>query len=181
MISKANEFYSYLFQEEEGITAAYFQTNAGTGYRVYFYPISAYFDILSPETQLYQHGYFFGFTKLAPNEGRKEAIDLRVRNTIINAVQTFIEEKGANKVLIFYYDDEDGSKLKRFICFDWWYQRTEAKTLLLKIDEEIITIDDSGLKMDTEYISLLLNRNNSMMDSLLIEFQLLKEQLIANK
>lgn len=72
MIRRVSAFYSYLFQEEQGITAAYFKTKTDTEYRVYFYPISEYFEKLSDETFLYRFGYFFGFTKLAPNEGKED-------------------------------------------------------------------------------------------------------------
>lgn len=82
MIRRVSKFYSYLFQEEEGITAAYFRTKSQTEYRVYFYPIPEYFDKLNADTSLYNHGYFFGFTKLAPNEGKKEPLDFKIRNTM---------------------------------------------------------------------------------------------------
>lgn len=62
MIRRITDFYSYLFQEEEDITAAYFKTNSGTEYRVYFYPITAYFDTLKEDTIFYHDGYFLGFT-----------------------------------------------------------------------------------------------------------------------
>ena len=47
MIRRVSKFYSYLFQEEEGITAAYFRTKSETEYRVYFYPIPEYFEKLN--------------------------------------------------------------------------------------------------------------------------------------
>lgn len=77
MIRKITEFYSYLFQEEDDISASYFQTNTGTEYRVYFYPISEYFEKLGSDTLLYQYGYFFGFTKLAP-KAKKNPLILRL-------------------------------------------------------------------------------------------------------
>lgn len=181
MIRKLTDFYSYLFQEEEGITAAYFQTNTGTEYRVYFYPIPEYFEKLSSETQLYHCGYFFGFTKLAPNEGKKEPLDFRVRNTILVVINEFFEEKGIDKVLIFYCDDDDGKKSKRSICFDSWYEMSETKTCFKKYDEEIIITDEYGVKVDTDYMSLIIECENPNVESLLTEFQSLKEQLIANK
>jgi hypothetical protein len=181
MIRKSTDFYSYLFQEEEGITAAYFQTKTGTEYRVYFYPIPEYFEKLSPDTQLYHCGYFFGFTKLAPNEGKKEPIDFRVRNTILIVISEFFEEKGIDKVLIFHCDDDDGKKSKRSNSFDLWYKMSETKTCFKKFDEEIIVTDEYGIKIDTDYMSLIIECENPNIELLLKEFQSLKEQLIANK
>jgi len=181
MIRRLTEFYSYLFQEEEGITAAYFQTNTGTEYRVYFYPISEYFESLDPSTLLYHYGYFFGFTKMAPNEQKKEPLDFRVRNTIIVIINEFFEEKGIDKVLIFHCDDGDGKKSKRSICFDTWYELCETKTCFKKYDEIIIVTDDKGNKLDTDYMSLIIECDNPNVEPFLKEFQYLKERLIANK
>lgn len=112
MIGRIVDFYSYLFQEQEGVIAAYFKTNTGTEYRVYFYPVTEYFDTLKEDTLLYRYGYFFGFTKLAPNEEKKEPLDCRVRNTILNTINKFFIEKGIDKILLFYCDDGDGKNFK---------------------------------------------------------------------
>lgn len=181
MIRKIAEFYSFLFEEEESITVAYFSTKSETKYRAYFYPIPDYFDKLSPETLLYQFGYHFGFTKLAPNEERKEPIDFRVRNTIIAIINKFFEEKGIDKILIFYCDDGDGKNTKRSISFDNWYEVAETKTCYKKYDEQIIVVDESGNKTSTDYISLIIECENPHVDSILMEFQSLKESLIAAK
>jgi hypothetical protein len=181
MIRRSTDYYSYLFQEEEAITAAYFQTVTGTEYRVYFYPVPEYFETLSTDTQLYHCGYFFGFTKLAPNEDKKEPLDFRVRNTILVIINEFFNEKGPDKVLIFYCDDEDGKKSKRSICFDLWFKMSENKACFEKYDEEIIIADENGVKIDTDYMSLIIECENPNTGILLHEFQFLKEQLIANK
>jgi Family of unknown function (DUF6169) len=181
MIRKLSDFYSYLFQEEDGITAAYFQTITGTEYRVYFYPIHEYFDKLSPDTQLSNFGYFFGFTKMAPNEDKKEPLDFRVRNTILILINAFFQEKGIDKVLIFHCDDDDGKKTKRTICFDLWYEMSETKNCFKKYDEEIVITDANRVRVDTDYMSLIIECNNPNAELLLTEFQYLKEQLIANK
>lgn len=128
MIRRISKFYSYLFQEEEGITAAYFRTKSETEYRVYFYPIPEYFEKINVDTSLYKYGYFFGFTKLAPNEGKKESLDFKVRNTILNIINQFFEDKGIDKILLFYCDDEDGKKIKRSNCFDIWFEMAETIT-----------------------------------------------------
>lgn len=96
-------------------------------------------------------------------------------------INEFFEEKGIDKVLIFYCDDGDGKKSKRSICFDAWYDLSETKTSFKKYDEQIIITDENGVKLDTDYMSLIIECENPNVDSILIEFQSLKEQLIANK
>lgn len=181
MIRRVSAFYSYLFQEEQGITAAYFKTKTDTEYRVYFYPISEYFEKLSDETFLYRFGYFFGFTKLAPNEGKKEPLDFRVRNTILNIIEQFFTEKGVDKVLLFYCDDEDGKKFKRSNCFESWFNMADTNICFNKYDEEIIIKDANGILLDIEFLSLIIECNNHNIEKLLEEFQSLKEQLISDK
>ncbi len=181
MIRQSTDFYSYLFQEEDGITAAYFQTITGTEYRVYFYPVPEYFEILSSDTLLYHCGYFFGFTKLAPNEGKKESLDFKIRNTILVIINEFFKEKGIDKVLIFYCDDGDGKKSKRSVCFDSWYEMADTKARFKKYDEEIMITDEYGIRVDTDYMSLIIECENPNVEYLLQEFQFFKEQLIANK
>jgi hypothetical protein len=181
MIRTLKQFYSYIFQEEQGITAAYFQTNSGTEYRVYFYPVPEYFDILSSNTKLYACGYFFGFTKIAPNEEKKEPLDFRVRNTILIIINNFFAEKGIDKVLIFFCDNDDGKKSKRFICFDLWYKMAESNAHFNKYNEEIIVVDEYGVKADINYMSLIIENTNPNTETLLQEFQTLKEQLVSNK
>lgn len=181
MIGRVSKFYSYLFQEEEGITAAYFRTKSETEYRVYFYPIPEYFEKLNANTSLYNYGYFFGFTKLAPNEGKKEPLDFRIRNTILNIINQFFEDKGIDKVLLFYCDDDDGKKIKRSNCFDLWFDMAETITCFKKYDEEIIIKDEAGLVVDIEFLSLIIECNNPKIELILNEFQSLKEQLISDK
>lgn len=181
MIRRVSKFYSYLFQEEQEITAAYFRTKSETEYRVYFYPIPEYFDKLNADTSLYHFGYFFGFTKLAPNEGKKEPLDFKVRNTILNIINQFFEEKGVDKVLLFYCDDDDGKKIKRANCFDLWFELAETKTCFKKYDEEIIIKDENDSVVDVEYLSLIIECNNAKIELILNEFQSLKEQLISDK
>lgn len=181
MIRRVSEFYSYLFQEEQGITVAYFKTKSGTEFRVYFYPIPEYFERLNSDTFLYRYGYFFGFTKLAKYEGKREAPDFRIRNTILNIIEEFFNEKGIDKVLLFYCDDEDGKKVKRSKCFDTWFEMAEMKTCFKKYDEEIIIKDIDGNLMDVEFLSLIIECENQNLELLLKEFQDFKEQLISNK
>lgn len=181
MIRTISDFYSYLFQEEEDVTTAYFKSRTDTAYRVYFYPAMEYFDRLHENDLLYKFGYFFGFTKLAPNENKVEPLDCRVRNTILVIINEFFEEKGVDKVLIFYCDNDDGKKSKRSICFENWYGLSETKTCFKKYDEEIVITGENGERIDVDYMSLIIECENPNIDPILIEFQSLKEQFIASK
>ena len=181
MIRTSTDFYSYLFQQEQGITAVYFITNTETEYRVYFYPISEYFEGLGSDTQLFHYGYFFGFTKLAPNETKVEPLDFKIRNTILKIIEEFFEERGHENVLIFYCDNDDGKKSKRSICFDAWYLLSGASSQFNKYDEVIIFTDEYGTQIDSDYISLIVASKNHHLQQIVEEFQLIKQQLNENK
>lgn len=173
--------YSYLFQEEEKVTAAYFTTKTGTEYRVYFYPASEYFTDLSDSVLLTKYGFFFGFTKLEPNENKAEAMDLSVRATIIHVIDSFFENNGRENVLIFYCDDNDGKNAKRAKSFQLWFEGANSQTCFKKHDEEIIVLSEEGNIAENEYLSLIIECDNKFQPELLSEFQLLKERFISNK
>jgi hypothetical protein len=50
-----------------------------------------------------------------------------------------------------------------------------------KFDEEIITTDDTGMKIDVDYLSLIIESDNPQGERLLAEFQSLKEDFIKHK
>lgn len=108
-------------------------------------------------------------------------ISRRIRNTILNIINQFFEDKGIDKVLLFYCDDDDGKKIKRSNCFDLWFDMAETITCFKKYDEEIIIKDEAGLVVDTEFLSLIIECNNPKIELILNEFQSLKEQLISDK
>lgn len=173
--------YSYIFQEEEQVTVSFFTTKTGTDYRVYFYPAAEFFTHLDPTSLLYRYGYFFGFTKLNPNEGKAEPIDLSVRATIIHIIDQFFANNGQENVLIFYCDGDDGKNGKRAKSFQHWFENIATQTRFYKYDEEIILLSDEGIAERTDYLSLIIERNNTLNTDLQNEFQHLKEQFIANK
>jgi hypothetical protein len=55
------------------------------------------------------------------------------------------------------------------------------KTYFNKFDEEIITTDDTGMKIDVDYLSLIIESSNPQGERLLAEFQSLKEDFIKHK
>ena len=179
--SRSGDFYSYIFQEEEDITAAYFTTRSETGYRVYFYPIVAHFEHFQEGNLINKTGYFFGFTKLSPNEEKIEPIDLKVRNTILHIVSEFYNQKGNDIVLLFSCDDGDGKNKKRADCFQYWFISGEWEKIFLKFDEEIIVSDKDGTNQESHFLSLIINRKNAALEDIMAEFQLFKEKLIAGK
>jgi len=141
---------------------------------VYFYPAKDFFSQIKSGSFLDSSGFFFGFTKLFPNESKIESTDLTVRNTIIKIV----EEEGKDKNFFFHCDDGDGKKSKRAIIFDKWFKSSIASSRYKKLDEQIILFNSQGNQDSTEYISLIIERNNSNIEHITIEFQLLKEDLI---
>ena len=84
--SRINDFYSYIFQEEEDITAAYFTTRSETGYRVYFYPITAYFEHFQEGNLINKTGYFFDLRSCFQTKKKLNRLTLRleIRSCILS-------------------------------------------------------------------------------------------------
>ncbi len=76
MISVITDYYTHEFNEEEGVTAAFFSTKTETKYRVYFYPARDFFEYIEEGKVIYDYGYYFGFTKVEPNEDKKSTLIL---------------------------------------------------------------------------------------------------------
>ena len=173
-------YYTYEFREENDVIVAYFQTKTHTEYRVYFYPAREYFDILEPQTFIYKYGYYFGFTKVEPNEFKKEHFDARVMNTIIAITNDFYERESINCILIFHTSDDWGAemKYKRANRFKLSFQDWDGKHNFLKHDEEIIVnhieTEDGGIITDKEYMSLIIRNTNQNIKTILDEFQNIK-------
>lgn len=106
MIRTITDYYSHEFLEDEGIIAAIFITRTQTEYRVYFYPTKDYFENIPEGGLIYQRGYHFGFTKVAPNENKVEPPDMMVGNTIVNVVKEFFESY--EEIVVNELTGEDG-------------------------------------------------------------------------
>ena len=178
------DFYSHSFDTEEEITVAWFQTKTDTVYRAYFYPLKDYLDIVEAGTTLFEKGYFFGFTKVGENEDKKEPMDFKIRNTIINIVNEFFEES-KECVLVFHCDNNDSKKQIRNKRFDEWFACSSTANSYLKYDETVISYDiivpDNQVIEDIEYLSLIIKSNNPKIELAVQEFQKIKEKLILNK
>jgi hypothetical protein len=182
MILQDTEFYSYLFQEEDDIIAAYFNTKGDIKYRIYFYPAIEYTDKLSDDAFLVKNGYFFGFNKLPPNEDKAAPFDHKIKNTLLIIIRNFFSEKGTDVILVFHCDDDDKKEAKRAAIFNRWYESVNSNTAFLKCDEEIIIINsETGQQEKSVYISIIMEQANAVKDAVLLEFQQLKEQLISEK
>ncbi|MES1219015.1 MAG: DUF6169 family protein [Bacteroidota bacterium] len=183
MFRRISDFYTYIFSESDGIPYATFESKTGTGYRVYFYPISEYFESIKEGTLIYSHGFFFGFTKVAPNEDKIEPPDFKVRNTIIQVINDFFGEKGKESVLIFHCDGQDGKKHKRATHFDNWFDLSDNSLCFKKINEEvdIAIITEDGLVFDKEYLSLIIECSNPNYDAMIEEFQSIKNSFLFDK
>jgi hypothetical protein len=174
-------FYSYIFQKEDNVVAALFETRTGTKYRAYFYPAE---DLgkAEPGTYLAQVGYFFGFTKLAEYEGKNEPIDLEIRNTIKTIITDFFSEQGSDKILVFVCDEDDGKHHKRNVTFDRWFNFLNADGELQKIDEILVQVDENDPQIQQiTYLSLLYLKNHPHAAQVENDFQLLKEHIAFSK
>ncbi len=176
------EYYTHQFVQEEGITAANFLTNSGTKYRVYFYPAKDYFDYIEEGSIIYLYGFYFGFTKIFPNEDKKEKFDPRVRNTIVNIIIEFYESQGSNSILIFQCSDDWGKdkKFKRSKRFNEWFLSSEYASKFHKKDEIIIVhnyLEDGTIETDKEYLSLISEIDHEFLDEALEEFQQIRDTL----
>ena len=185
MIRTITDYYSHEFLEDEGIIAAIFITRTQTEYRVYFYPTKDYFENIPEGGLIYQRGYHFGFTKVAPNENKVEPPDMMVGNTIVNVVKEFFESYGEENILIFHCDDFDGKKHKRAKVFDEWFMANETGECFSKHNEEIVvnelTGEDGVTTQALEYLSLIIKCSNLDSEIVLEKFQQIKQALIAGK
>lgn len=189
MLKTIHDFYTYEFNEEDGITAAYFKTKSDTPYRVYFYPARDYFEnLLNPEDFIYKNGFFFGFTKIGEFEDKKEPLDVRVMNTITNIVTNFYASEGIESILIFHCSDHWGNdkKLKRANSFNYWFLNSHNKEDYNKFDEtlEITSIDEQTGDIEIiqkEYLSLIFSKNNESENIVKEEFLRIKDFFSYNK
>ncbi len=173
--------YPFDFKQEANIIIATFTKVTNTQYRVYFYPCQEYLTNINTDSNLYRSCYFFGFTKLSPNERKIEPIDLKVRNTILSIIHQFFSIRGQDHYLLFFCDNDDNKNLKRAKCFDLWYRRSDFYNLFVKLDEEIVYYDEQVNTKNYEDLSLILPINNPQNERIQEEFLTFKSQLFQNK
>jgi hypothetical protein len=187
----STDYYSHEFITEKNldseVIASVFTTKTGTEYRVYFYPLIEYFDYINESHLITNGGYFFGFTKVAPNEDLKEPFDPLIMNTIKNVILEFYESQGVESTLVFHCSDDWGAdkKIKRANRFQKWFEGAGMDHLFRKENEEIVvnqySEDGDSLTKDTEYLSLIIHRENQNIDAIIEEFRDLKDVIIAGK
>lgn len=187
MIRTITDYYTHEFNIDEGITVALFTTKTDTKYRVYFYPVKDYFDTIPEDSIISTHGFYFGFTKVEPNENKLEPIDFKVMNTIVNIVNEFFEVSVGEKILLLFHCSDEGgktSKIKRSKRFNDCFLDCNTKNKFEKFNEELFVpheIDGQIHPLDKEYLSIIIESDNADKDLVLEEFQELKNKLIAGK
>lgn len=139
-------------------------------------------DIINEGSILYEYGYRFGFTKIGQHEFKNEPFDPRIKNTIIQVVKEFYLIADNQSLLIFQFSDIDGkeNKLKRAKRFDLWFRLADSDNFFAKKDEEVVInkFEETGkLVTEKEYISLIIKRNNVILDAAINEFKEFKELL----
>lgn len=182
MIFRITDYYSYEFIEEGGVYSSNFITKTGTEYRVYFYPVSEYADLIEEGSILYTYGYHFGFTKIGEDEFKKEPFDPRIKNTIIRIIKEFYSIADSKSLLIFQCSDIDGkeNKLKRAKRFDMWFDLSDPEHFFAKKNEEVevnIINENGELTTEKEYLSLIIKSDNHLIEEANNEFKEFKELL----
>lgn len=119
---------------------------------------------------------------MPPDEEKLAPFDHKIRNTLLIIIKNFFIEKGTDTILVFNCEDEDKKEAKRAAVFNRWYEIADTEAAFFKYDEEIIIINsETGQKEKSVYLSFIIEKANTVKDAVLLEFQLLKEQLISEK
>ena len=144
--------YNYVF---DNITNTYnFTTRNDILYRVAFVVDETFSTIANEDIpNIYQ------FVVEKANEGT-EPFDAKVSKTIEGIVERFFHN--IQNALIYICSDNDEKALLRYKVFDRWYQKSEYKSVIVKM-ENIVTIKLFGSvqKLYTSFLFHKLNPNYS--------------------
>ena len=108
-------------------------------------------------------------------------------NTINNIVNEFYESEGIKSVLIFHCSGDwgDDKKVKRARRFDLWFNQANGKYSFTKYNEEIIVNilieEDTRVITDKEYLSVIIESTNPNIETILDEFQEIKNSFTSGK
>jgi len=90
----------------------------------------------------------------------KDSYDSNVRKTVDSILSEFFKDK--EKALLYICDDSDHRELSRFKTFHRWYEYSELKDKLKKIDNKIPIPDSDRF----QYTSLTYHIDNPFKDSI---------------
>lgn len=104
-----------------------------------------------------------------------EPFDSSVFLTVDSIIHDFF--KNEENALIYICSNDHGKDAKRFKVFDRWYQNSNQKNTLLKIDN-IVRIGDGSTLI---YTALLYHKNNSTISDILETFNEIESVLNSEK
>lgn len=108
-------------------------------------------------------------------EESRYPIDIRIKNTVGNIIEDFLESYAPQGILLVNYDDYDSKQEKRFLCFDKWYNDLSKDGRFYKEDTEII-LPSISIK-----VSMILSVQHENFKAVLQEFHETKDKLIEEK
>ena len=107
-----------------------------------------------------------------------ESYDLKVSKTVENIVESFFKNV-SNSMIYVCSDDGDKAKI-RFKVFERWYQKSEHKKFIIKIDN-IIQYKISDNETQKLYTSFLFHKDNSNHQRLVEIFHQIESSLNDEK
>ncbi len=123
-----------------------FSTSAGTKYACYFL---SYAEFFSEYREIANNVFAFNIDML--EKGSSGIIDLRIGNTIVQIIKTFLN--GLTNAVVYVCDASDSKELLRKRKFDTWFREYDDGTII-KIDGQIST------KSFSIYNAILIHKDN---------------------
>lgn len=100
---------------------------------------------------------------IKPENEKQPPKDYRVQATIESIINRFFQNK--NNVLIYICDAADSRQYQRHLLFGRWYNSSEIKDFVIKLDAEIKNTDHF------QYASVLYHKENTDKEILINEFK----------
>lgn len=163
------ELYSYRIDDLEdiGIIYTFYSPVNRRIYKVSF-DTYVYQEYLSEYPMLLAKGYSLSFYNTPTDIGFRRKDDEVVVNTIVAIIQSFLEKKGEECVLLYHCDTSDGRQQSRHFVFGDWYSKYNLKASLTKEGLEVELPSKDGTKM--YYIGYLTPTTNPSLQNIHQEF-----------
>lgn len=128
--------YSFYLEQDDGVYRYIFCTSLGHKYAIYFAIASEYFGLVELPERLASYGFSFGIARMGDDVAPRP-FDPRIKVTVQEVIEDFLQNCVPAAVLLVNYDDHDGKQEKRFKCFCRWFDELNNGDLY-KEDTEII-------------------------------------------
>lgn len=137
----------------------YFTTKNNIKYSLAFSDAVGYFDSAT-DAENVRKIYSLNLEKLTDGI---EPFDYNVSLNIKSIVEHFFRDK--ENSLVYLCDPSDKKDIKRSRLFERWFSGSEFKKNLIKLDEEIVSLDDDE-NPTVHYTSLIYHKDNPFESSL---------------